>query len=177
MNITYQDLCIRNAEAEDCQQLAKWWNDGEVMANAGFPNGLGISEREIEVQIANDSDDTKRRLMVEYQGKAFGEMVYSVYDHVNVKIGFNFCEKAFRGNKLGRIVLSMLIDELFHRGAKKIFLDTNLHNTQAQYVYDILGFKRVGIRENAWRNQVGELQTFLDYELAPADFIDAKKIS
>jgi hypothetical protein len=43
MNIKYDQLCIRNAEKKDCEQLAKWWNDGKVMAHAGFPNGLGTT--------------------------------------------------------------------------------------------------------------------------------------
>lgn len=37
MKIIYNDLCIRNAEGKDCEQLATWWNDGSVMAHAGFP--------------------------------------------------------------------------------------------------------------------------------------------
>lgn len=48
MNIKYDQLCIRNAEKKDCEQLAKWWNDGKVMAHAGFPNGLGTTATEIK---------------------------------------------------------------------------------------------------------------------------------
>ena len=44
MKIIHCDLCIRNAEEKDCEQLAAWWNDGSVMAHAGFPNGLGIKD-------------------------------------------------------------------------------------------------------------------------------------
>lgn len=57
MNIKYNQLCIRNAEKKDCEQLAKWWNDGKVMAHAGFPKGLGTTATEIEKQIVNDSDE------------------------------------------------------------------------------------------------------------------------
>ena len=53
MNIKYDQLCIRNAEKKDCEQLAKWWNDGKVMAHAGFPNGLGTTATEIKKQIVN----------------------------------------------------------------------------------------------------------------------------
>ncbi len=67
MKIIHCDLCIRNAEEKDCEQLAAWWNDGSVMAHAGFPNGLGITEAEIQEKIANDSDSTKRRLIGEPQ--------------------------------------------------------------------------------------------------------------
>ena len=66
MNIKYHQLCIRNAEKRDCEQLAAWWNDGTVMSHAGFPNGLGTSAAEIKKQIADDRDETRRRLIIEY---------------------------------------------------------------------------------------------------------------
>lgn len=40
-------LTIRQAEAADARQLAAWWNDGAVMAHAGFPNGLGTTEEKV----------------------------------------------------------------------------------------------------------------------------------
>ena len=67
MIIEFNQLCIRNAEKKDCAQLAEWWSDGKVMAHAGFPNGLKTSAAEIEKQISNDSDETKRRLVIEYK--------------------------------------------------------------------------------------------------------------
>ena len=45
--IQYENLTIRQAVAADAKQLAAWWNDGAVMAHAGFPNGLGITEEEV----------------------------------------------------------------------------------------------------------------------------------
>ena len=72
MNIKYNQLCIRNAEKKDREQLAVWWNDGTVMAHAGFPNGLGTSAAEIEKQIADDSDETRRRLIIEYNDVRIG---------------------------------------------------------------------------------------------------------
>lgn len=136
VNITYHDISIRNAEKKDCNQLAIWWNDGKVMEHAGFPNGLGTSAAEIEKQIANDDDKTKRRLIVEYKGT--------------------------------------LIEELFNRGANLIFLDTNLKNTRAQHVYEMLGFRKVSVNIDSWKNQLGELQSSVNYELEVNDFCNLK---
>ena len=86
MNIYYNQLRIRNAEKKDCEQLARWWNDGKVMAHAGFPNGLGTTVAEIEKQIANDSDKTKRRLVIEYKEKLIGEMSFYVYENAKYEI-------------------------------------------------------------------------------------------
>ena len=36
------------------------------MDHAGFPNGLGTSAAEIKKQIADDRDETRRRLIIEY---------------------------------------------------------------------------------------------------------------
>ena len=176
MRIIYNDLCIRNAEGKDCEQLATWWNDGSVMAHAGFPNGLGTTAEEIKEQIANDSDDTKRRLIIEYRGTSIGEMSFYVYEGKKVEIGIKICNSDFQGKGLGRVILSMLIEKLFSTGYELIFLDTNLKNTTAQHVYELLGFKKIAVNENSWKDQLGELQTSIDYELRASDFCNAKLI-
>ena len=45
--LQYENLTIRPAEIADAKQLACWWNDGAVMAHAGFPNGIGTCEKEV----------------------------------------------------------------------------------------------------------------------------------
>ena len=144
------------------------------MAHAGFPNGLGTTAEEIKEQIANDSDDTKRRLIIEYRGTSIGEMSFYVYEGKKVEIGIKICNSDYQGNGLGRVLLSMLIERLFSTGYELIFLDTNLKNTRAQHVYELLGFKKIAIHENSWKNQLGELQTSIDYELRASDFCNAK---
>ena len=67
----------------------------------------------------------------------------------------------------------MLIEELFHMGAQLIFLDTNLNNTEHS-MYMKLGFKRIAIHCDSWKNQLGELQSTVDYELTKGDFCNFK---
>ncbi len=172
MRIEHGELCIRNAGSADCARLAAWWNDGGVMAHAGFPNGLGTTAEEIEEQIKNDSDDTKRRLMIEYQSSPIGEMSYYNKGEHNAEIGIKICETEYQEKGLGRVLLSMLIGELFRQGYDRIILDTNLKNTRAQHVYESLGFQKVRVNENSWTNQVGELQSSVDYALVREDFVD-----
>ena len=47
MHIKYDSLTIRDAVAADAAQLTAWWNDGAVMAHAGFPNGLGTTVEKV----------------------------------------------------------------------------------------------------------------------------------
>ena len=53
MLLRYQNLTIRDAVVQDAGQLAQWWNDGRVMAHAGFPNGTGETVQEIAETIKN----------------------------------------------------------------------------------------------------------------------------
>lgn len=75
-------------------------------------------------------------------------------------------------NRPGCIILSLFIKELFNMGYEKVILDTNVKNTRAQHVYEMLGFTKVRVRENDWKNQLGELQSSIDYELVQKDFVE-----
>ena len=184
MRLEQGKLCIKNAEQEDCKQLVSWWNDGAVMAHAGFPNGLGTNEEKVQKQIAADSDDTRRHLVIWYDGNRIGEMSYAnlgdsleetgedTIENRTADIGIKICNATFQEKGLGKIVLSMLIRELFSRGYTKIVLDTNLKNKRAQHVYERLGFQKVNIRMDAWIDQVGEKQSVVDYELTKEHFVD-----
>ena len=70
----------------------------------------------------------------------------------------------------------MLIGSLFEDfGYEKIVLDTNLKNERAQHVYEKLGFKKVRINYDSWKNQLGELESTVDYELYAKDFVNFAK--
>lgn len=172
MNIRKEDLTIRNAGQKDCAQLALWWNDGAVMAHAGFPKGLGTNAEEIWQKIQHDSDDTRRRLMIEYRGLPIGEMSFSNVGGGVAEMGIKICDADHQDKGLGRVLLSMLIKALFTIGYEKIILDTNLKNTRAQHVYELLGFQKLRVNQDAWRDQLGQMQSSVDYELTPEQFVD-----
>ena len=66
----------------------------------------------------------------------------------------------------------MLISSLFRDlGFENIILDTNLKKERAQHVYEQLGFTKLRVNENAWKDQLGEWQSSVDYELYPENFI------
>lgn len=174
MKIEYKNIIIRNAEKRDCEQLAKWWNDGSIMAHAGFPNGLRTNAEKIEKQIEADSDNSKRRLIIENDHVSIGELSYYNQGDNIAEIGIKICEPDYRDKGLGRIILSMLIGELFNMGYKKIILDTNLKNERAQHVYEKLGFTKVRVRKDAWTDQLGVPQSAVDYELTREHFIEYK---
>lgn len=172
MNLVLNDICIRNAVEADCRQLADWWNDGKVMARAGFPNGVGTTAEEVAMQISAEQDGRGRTLIIEYCGNPIGEMNYHRLDGNVAEIGIKICNSDYQEKGLGSIALSMLIKELFSTGFEKIILDTNLNNERAQHVYEKLGFKKLRVNIDAWEDQLGVMQSSVDYELTPEEFCD-----
>ena len=165
MHLQYHDLTIRSALPSDAPQLVRWWNDGAVMAHAGFPLGLGTTVEKEAARLPSPG-----RLMLEYKNQPIGEMNWRDVGENAAEIGIKICESTFQEQGLGRIYLSLLIKELFSRGFAQIVLDTHLNNTRAQHVYEKLGFRKVAIRENSWHDQLGTPQSAVDYALTPENF-------
>ena len=176
MNITKENITIRNAVSDDAEQLCKWWNDGKVMAHAGFPNGLNTTVEEIRNSLATDTDEIHHRHIIEYNNRPIGEMNYCNKGDNIAEIGIKICDFSEQGKGLGTTLLSMFIDALFTRyGYEKIILDTNTENKRAQHLYENkLGFKMIRVRENSWRDQLGVLQSAVDYELTKEKWFTGK---
>lgn len=172
MLLKYQKITIRNAAMEDAPLLARWWNDGSVMAHAGFPKGLGTTPEKIAADLTQDSDEHRRRLILLWEDIPIGEMVYRNLGDGSADIGIKICESTYQEKGIGRLALSMLIQALFESGYEKIVLDTNLNNTRAQHVYEKLGFQKLRINHNSWRNQLGQRESSVDYALTPENFVN-----
>ena len=169
MQMQYKNLTIRDAVAADAAQLAAWWNDGAVMAHAGFPNGLGTTVEEVIAGLGNG------RLVLEEGERLIGEACYRKVGEGIAEIGIKICETDCQNRGLGRIILSMLISWLFAQGFEKIVLDTNLTNLRAQHVYESLGFRKLRINYDSWTDQLGNKQSAVDYELTEDSFVDFRK--
>ena len=172
MYLVHNAITIRNATSEDAPQLADWWNDGTVMAHAGFPLGLGTTAEKIASELESDSDHTRRRLMLLLEGQPIGEMCYRILEDGSADIGIKICESTHQEKGIGRKALSMMIRELLNMGCPKIVLDTSLKNLRAQHVYESLGFRKLRVNLNSWTNQLGQLESSVDYELTKEFFVD-----
>lgn len=169
MYIKNDNLVLRHATADDVQILCHWWSDGKVMAHAGFPNGVHTDANKLMDKITNETD-VSRRLIIEIDTNRVGEMSYRIEDGT-AEIGIKICDFSYQEKGYGTKVLRMLISYLFEEmKVKKIILDTNLNNKRAQHVYEKIGFRKKAVRINSWKNQLGELQSSVDYELRKEDF-------
>jgi len=172
MNLIKGNLTIRNAMPTDAKQLCIWWNDGAIMEHAGFPNGLSECPAKIRESLLTDTDDTHRLHIIELDGEPVGEMNYRNNGDSVAEIGIKICDFTNHVKGMGTELLSIFIDALFtHYGYEKVILDTNAKNLRAQHVYEQkLGFKRIRVNEDSWRNQLGELQSSIDYEITKEEW-------
>jgi len=167
MFLTKGNITIRNAVQQDAATVCNWWNDGNVMAIAGFPNGLGTTVEKVAAQIAEYTCEKSRLHIMEVDGKPIGELHYRNTGNGVAQIGIKICDTTQQERGYGTTILQMFIDALFtYYGYRKIILDANLKNKRAQHVYEKkLGFTMLQINENAWRDQLGQMQGAIDYEL------------
>lgn len=166
MELQYGRILLRNAAKADAEQLTEWWNDGTIMAHAGFPNGLGTTVEEVIDRLG------KGQMVIEENNRLIGECNYRDKGQGVAKIGIRICETDCQNRGIGRVVLSMLIRYLFDHGFVSIILDTNLENKRAQHVYESLGFRKLSVNYESWTDQLGNKQSSVDYELAESDFVD-----
>jgi uncharacterized protein YcaQ len=185
---TQEKLEYRYACERDAHQLMAWWNSGDVMAHAGFPNGLGITFESVILQInayekAIDSSGLRKSGLLILQANDFpvGEMSFrrilikdsqSSLEHSSGKtwtyeIGIKICDSSYQGAGRGEIFLKMLLEDLFiNYDAEAIILDTNVTNMRAQRLYEKLGFQRETVQPDPWKNQHDVWQESITYRLS-----------
>ncbi len=171
MLIEHDNLVIRTARKKDAPLLGKWWRDGKVMAHAGFPRGLAITDAKIAADLEQSGSRSLHLFIIEVAGQPVGEMSYRNKDNLTAELGVKICESTAQGQGYGPRFLSLLISKLFFElGFSKIITNTNLVNIRAQHVYEKIGFKKNGIDRDCWRDQLGQLQSAVNYELSKNDW-------
>ncbi len=179
LTLTHNDktLTIKQAQEADAPLLLYWWNDGEIMAHAGFPLGLKIDLEKVIHSITRK--DKKGVLFIIYCADTpIGEMSYKVEGN-EYDFGIKICNKAFQSGGYGTAILKRFFEYLFNvKNAEKITCNTNLKNIRAQLVYeDKLKMKRVKTLYNNWTNQIGELCSTTFFEITKDEYYKNKNSS
>lgn len=171
MNVSEGVLVLRSAERRDAPQLTAWWNDGDVMAHAGFPLGLGQSVETTRKQIEQNERRLGQLCIVEIGGAPVGEASFWITGN-EAEIGIKICRPDCQNKGYGTRVLFLLLDYLFHDEVlsqkvriERVIWDTNRNNKRAQHVYDKIGARRIAVVENCWTDQLGVRQSRVDYEM------------
>ncbi|MCL1948627.1 MAG: GNAT family N-acetyltransferase [Turicibacter sp.] len=166
MNLIENQSLIRLATMKDASLLCNWWNDGQVMAHAGFPKGLGLTLSQVENQLEINPLKKLHLFILEFEGSPIGEMNVRDEGDGIASIGIKICEEAFQSKGLGQVYLKLFLRWLFEeKSFRKIVLDTSLKNIRAQKAYEKVGFEKVGVRHQVWLAPSGEWFDVVDYEL------------
>lgn len=173
-------LSICPVRPGDAPRLNAWWNDGAVMTHAGFPEGLGQSLAETRAHIRDIINAPDRGLwMMLYDGAAIGESSFRVLAGGIVECGWKICEADYQNRGIGTAAIRLTLMHYFtdpgfralHPVTAAVW-DTNLNNLRAQKVYEQkIGAKRLGVRENSWKDQRGAWQSAVDYRLERDTFL------
>lgn len=111
MLIEKDNIIIRSADIKDAEVLNSWWNDGEIMEHAGFPNGLGES---LETTRANleKTNPFYYLCIIEIDNKKVGECSFGLKDNTAYP-GWKICEKTYQNKGYGPKIINILIEYLF----------------------------------------------------------------
>jgi len=167
---------IRHITMGDIPLLAKWWNDGEIMAPMGFRHGMGATEFQLQQRFSAEINDTdpfrisRRYIIVDRQAtnKPIGELAYGELDleHHTCRIAIKIGEKAYQGKGYGYESLSVFIEYLFeHFSLRKIEIDTLADNLPAYYLYKKLGFIETRVEKNYWTDPDGVAHDLIFMEM------------
>ena len=111
--------------------------------------------------------------IIEIDGVLAGEMNHRFVEEDIYEIGIKICRFDLQNHGYGHVAVNLLLDYLFiEQHAKKVILDTNLANTGAQRFYETLGFIKTGIFENSWKDQLGQMQSSVSYEITKDTFLN-----
>ncbi len=180
MRIENENIVIRSARQEDAAQLNRWWNDGRVMAHAGFPRGLGQSIEETRESLRQWEGKLDQVCIIEIDGKAVGELSYRLKGDGAAYPGWKLCDSDYQNQGYGPKIIKMLFHFLFtderiktESPVDRIVWDTMLENKRAQHVYEEkLKAKRTGIKKDLWRDQAGKWRSAVFYEMSREAFFE-----
>lgn len=169
--INDKSFTLRSAVESDDSLLLYWWNDGEIMAHAGFPLGLKTTIEKVKENIAKNNENYQLLIII-CDDIPIGEINFRAEDKI-FEFGIKICNKTYQNNGYGTEILKHLFHYLFtERNAEKIKCDTNLKNIRSQMVYEKkLKMKRVETLYNCWTNQIGELCSATVFEISKDDYL------
>jgi len=184
MRIQKDNIVIRSATIDDAIQLNKWWNDGRVMEDVGFPKGTGESLEDTIENIKRREGKLNDLCIIEIDGKPVGELNYNIKGNIAYP-GWKICDLNYQNRGYGPKIIMMLFTFLFEDKEinsqckiEKIVWDTLLENKRAQYVYEKkLGIPKAEVKENAYKDQTGKWRTGVFYELTREEFYMRRKAS
>lgn len=179
--IETERLIIRKAKLckKDAELFFKLWNHPQVMKNVGFPNGLQITETEIEELLINQPDSILDSLLV-VEIKGTGELIGEAKlgkpneqkaAHTDIKL-----LPAFWGIGYGIEIKKALVSYLFEKTeAMAIEATPNIHNIASIKMQEAAGYKRIRKGVHQFHDSMRDKTEPVEYFIYRLDKKDWKK--
>lgn len=166
---------VRKLDYSDIPTITRWWNDGEIMKDMGFADGMGVTESSLlsrlkKQLVADDTTILDSRMFIitdRKSGKEIGELQYGELDQQNRKcrIALKIAEIDYQGKGLGEESLSFFIHYLVSEfGLNRIEIDTIHDNVRAYNLYKKLGFVEIKRVKDFWTDDQGRLHDIIFME-------------
>jgi len=153
-------IMVRPVQIEDASTLVRWWNDGNIMKDVGFNNGIKTDIVKVEKQIKNQNhSNVKLFIICDTNNKQpIGELSYGELDlnDRSCRIGIKICETNLQGKRYGHDSICEFIKYLFTCFALNlIYIDTLHTNIRAINLYKKIGSDVIEIKKDFWTNPEG----------------------
>lgn len=151
-------IILKETGPEDLDNIQALWNNGDVMAYVGFPEGLGICSMKVEAWFEGQGRDRSSRhysIYTEDIGYC-GETWYGIdAQHGIAALDIKLMPEA-QGRGIAACALSFSIGEAFsNAGVTSVYVEPQKDNVKAWNLYEKLGFVP--------RERPGFLQPFETY--------------
>ncbi len=141
-------LVVRTATEADVDVLYDLWTNPQEMTNVGFPQGLRITQSEIEERIRKQGESEFEALLVvelKTTGQAIGECHMHRPDTEGIAVPDVKLLPAFWGNKFGVEVLRGLLAFIFtHTDCAAVQGTPNIANIASIKMQEAVGAVRTG---------------------------------
>jgi RimJ/RimL family protein N-acetyltransferase len=141
-------LAIKLAKAKDADLYHALWTNSKVMVNVGFPQGLHITRRQIEVQLQKQKGSEFGRLLVavlKITGQAIGECKMHLPDDDGISTTDIKLLPEFWGNRFGVEIKQGLLQHLFtYTDCRAVQATPNIENVPSIKMQEAVGGVRVG---------------------------------
>lgn len=167
--MTSERLKLREVTKNDVGIFYAWWNDGRLMKDVGFPNGLDLSHEKVLKTIeAHIKNKTLYVIETLHDLKAIGEMSFKKED--GIRIGLKIADINAQGKGYGKEALILFVKHLFNLyQGKDIFIDTLATNNRAIQLYQSIGAKITETKKSFWTNPEGKVFDAVFFRLKEND--------
>lgn len=167
---------LRALETSDVNLLFKWYQQNELMPYV-YNENLDLSVEDHKSRIINQKNTEKLLMLTLHDGKPIGECYYSDILNKSCKVGIKIWDHDYRSKGYGKEGMQMLIAHLFGgMGFKMVFLEVFEENEIALKLFESIGFKITGKKNDFFVDQIGQMHAAVFMTLTVEDFRSALRV-